>query len=155
MLSNTRSWKRQLLQIWRKIIFFTIKKRLFLYVFSGTRDIEITFFIIIIVLACIVLTCLCLKNGHIARKRALLFGRCGHVFFTNLENLRFLRNGCELPGFWIKVAPKISVMGFGAPENGQNGKIDVFWASVSTAERRIWVIFHWKLKSFKNQLEWY
>ena len=159
MLSSTRSWKRQLLQIWTKITFFTIQKRLFLYVFSGTRDKEIKFFWYELCkrvcpqhIKTDILRVSALYNFVLSLSVRLLWS---FVFFDNFENLRFLRNGCELPGFWIKVAPKFSVMGFGAPENDQNGKIDVFWASVLTVERRMMVIFHRKLKSFKNQLEWY
>ena len=49
--------------------------------------------------------------------------------------------GINFQDFEKKVPQKFSVMGFGAPENGQNGKIDVFWASVLTAERRIKLFF--------------
>ena len=56
--------------------------------------------------------------------------------------------GVNFQDFERKVPHKISVMGFGASENGQNGEISVFWALLNDVGDH----FHLKLHLFKNQL---
>ena len=81
---------------------------------------------------------------------------CRRGHFTSSIFLKFgyvLQMGIKFWKFETKVAPQIWVMGFGTPENANNGLLGCFWGSRLTSKRHE-CIFHRKLKSLKNPLEW-